>query len=65
MARWSGFDSERMNQLGTLLSRITDPKARKPNKMTRSRKHKKVNKVVIVDIPVRYPDGAMTADKRL
>ena len=41
-----------MNNLDTRLSRITDPKARKPNKMTRSRKHKK-SKVVIEDVPVR------------
>ena len=48
-----------MNKLDTLLTRITDPKERKLNKITRSSKH------VIGDVQVRYPDGAMTADKRL
>ena len=32
---------ERMNNLNTLLSQITNPKSRKPNKMARSREHKK------------------------
>ena len=50
-----------MNNLDTLLSRITDPKARKPNKIQGTQK----SKVVIGDVPVRYPDGAMTTDKRL
>ena len=49
-----------MNNLDAFLSRITDPKARKPNKMTRSREHKKV--VVIGDVLVCYPDGAMTSE---
>ena len=41
----------------------TDQKARKPNKMTRSRIQKK--KVVIGDDTVHYPDGAMLMDERL
>ena len=42
---------------------LTDPKARKPNKMTRSRMQKK--KVEIWDDTVHYPDGAMLMDERL
>ena len=49
-----------MNNLDTLLSRITDPKARKPNKMETQK-----SKVVIRDVSVLYQDGAVTADKRL
>ena len=50
-----------MKNLYTLLSRKTDPKAQRPNKMTRSRKHKN-KKVIIRDDPVQYPYGYVTMD---
>ena len=52
-----------MKNLYTLVSRKTDPKARRPNKMTRSRTHK--NKKVIIgdDPPIQYLDGAGTIDE--
>ena len=38
------------------------PKARRPNKRTRSGTHKN-KKVIIRDDPGQYPDGAVTMDK--
>ena len=43
-------------QFRHVLSRVTDPKSKKPNKITRYRNTKLV---VIRDSPVYYPDGAM------
>ena len=40
------------------------PQSAEPNKITRSRTHKK-KKVIIEDDPVHYPDGAVTIDKGL
>ena len=44
--------NEWMKNLYTLLSRKTDPKARKPNKMTSSATNKKI---IIGDDPIQYP----------
>ena len=48
-------------QMNENLSRKTNPKMRRLNKMTRSETHKN-KKVVIRDDPVQYPDGAVTMD---
>ena len=46
---------ERMKNLYMLLSRKTDPKARRPNKMTSSEKHK--NKKVIIAGTIQFNTG--------
>ena len=43
------------------LSKKTDPKEQRPNKMTRSRTHKN-KKVIIRDDPAQYQDGAINID---
>ena len=51
-----------MKNLYMLLSRKTNPKAWRPNKMTISETHQN-KKVVIGDDPVQYQAGAVTMDK--
>ena len=51
-----------MKNLYTLLSKKTDPKAQRPNKMTKPGTQK-IKKVVIWDDPVQYPDGSVTMDE--
>ena len=51
-----------MKNVYTLLSRKTDPKVRRQNKMTSSETHKN-KKVIIGDDQVQYPDGAVTMDE--
>ena len=54
--------NEWMKNLYTLLSRKTDSKAQRPNKMTSSETHEN-KKVIIEDDPVQYLDGAVTMDE--
>ena len=44
------------------LSRKTEPKAQRPNKVTSSDTHKN-KKVIIGNNPVQYPDGAVTTEE--
>ena len=48
-----------MKNLYTLLSRKTDPKAWRPNKM-KQKVQKQNKKIIIEDNPIQYPDGAVT-----